>query len=152
MLKFKTELIGLKEVNKTLESVLKFLQGSYEMRQALQEAEIVAMKSILQNMKAEGRTYSEAYTPLNPSYAIRKFRRWGSKPILEASGHMKSNFKSIFEPRRLTIYNPTEYFGTHQKGYPQKNIPRRRMFVMHQSLVSRVIEIFKKNLKQSFNG
>lgn len=80
------------------------------------------------------------WPPLSPGYAITKRRRWGDKPILQASGALRSAITERWTPGNVTIIKPQEAaFGVnlgkayprfHQTGAPRANLPQRK--VIHQ--------------------
>lgn len=80
-------------------------------------------KVVSEQFAAEGRGQSGKWKRLKPSYAAVKLKRWGSQPILQASGRgykalTSSNGDSIFEeqPQEATFGTSLAYMGFHQKG------------------------------------
>jgi hypothetical protein len=84
--------------------------------------------------KSEGSYAGQGqWVPLNPTYARRKQRMWGMKPILQASGAFKTAF--IVPSDRDHVYKTgpdfmeagvrTRYGKAHQFGYPPNNLPAR---------------------------
>ena len=80
------------------------------------------------------------WAPLTPEYEKEKRKRWGDKPILEASGRLKTSFEDgggehVDEatPTDLTWGSETPYAIYHQTGYAKAfGGGRRRATVGHE--------------------
>ena len=85
---------------------------------------------IQDNFKAQGRP---RWAKLNARYAEQKRRKYGNKPILEATGGLKRGFRLRVGPRYALIVNNRNVKGrylypTHQKG--GGNLPARPMLIL----------------------
>lgn len=81
--------------------------------------------SFQRNFDAGGRP--SRWSPLSEPYATQKRRRYGSRPILEASGAMRGGFRWSAHPRSLQIRNLRRYFSYHQEG---RGLPQRMVMVI----------------------
>jgi phage gpG-like protein len=83
------------------------------------------------------------WAPLSPGYAIRKRALWGDKPILQASGAMRSAMTERMTPGNVTTIKETEAeFGVnlgkpyprfHQSGAPRANLPQRKVIDLREA-------------------
>jgi len=68
----------------------------------------------------------EKFTPLEPSYAARKLKKVGNRPILEYDLHMAGDrFDYSVDDEGLLIESKTPYARAQQFGFPDLNIPAR---------------------------
>ena len=102
------------------------------------------LKDIFSNdvFQSEGRAIGEQWQPLTPSYAAQKARKYPGKGILEASGHMRQSFKSLFKPDMAAVWNTASYFKYHQSNKPRSRLPRRAMMRLAEEQRQLVVKIF----------
>lgn len=117
------------------------------MRKPLAATNLYLRKEIDSNFGAQGTILGSKWQPLNATYAAQKRRRYGSKPILEATGKMRKGFKSSVSPRRLVIKNDVKYFRYHQSNRPRRILPRRPMLNVSPTQQSKIYQIFNKFLQ-----
>lgn len=82
------------------------------------------------------------WAPLSPAYAIRKRRLWGDKPILQASGALRSAMTERMTPGNITDIRETEaFYGVnlgqlyprlHQTGASRANLPQRKVIDLRE--------------------
>lgn len=102
------------------------------------------LKAIFSNdvFQSEGRAISAPWQPLKPSYAAQKARKYPGKGILEATGHMRRSFQSMFKPDMAAVWNTASYFKYHQSNKPRSRLPRRVMMKLAEEQKQLVVKIF----------
>lgn len=91
---------------------------------------------------SRGSVFGERWPKLNPAYERRKLKKYGSRPMLVATGLMQRSFKYRAEPTMATIYNSTDYFKYHQTG--GRHLPRRAMMGVNDTIQNDVQQIMNK--------
>jgi phage gpG-like protein len=83
----------------------------------------------------EGQYGGPVWVPLNPRYAAWKRRRYGDRPILQATGALYRSFTDEQDPAHVYRSGPdfmetgssVRYARAHQWGYPPRHLPARPM-------------------------
>lgn len=95
----------------------------------------------------DGTNFGERWQELNPKYAERKRKKYGSKPKLEASGDMRRGFRYQTTKTTLRVSNEVAYFVYHQSTRPRRKIPRRQMLGLDDDLMRKVALIFADGIR-----
>lgn len=101
--------------------------------------------------------YGKAYSPLNPAYARRKRKKYGSKPILEASGKAISTHKTYYN-NASGLYSETleaDHAKHHQYG--TKTMSRRRYIPDEADGLPKedevvLVKLIKNRIKQNISN
>jgi phage gpG-like protein len=95
------------------------------------------------------------WRPLSTKYAIRKQRKYGQMPILQASGKFYramtgSTGDSIFEesPQEMAIGTSLPYAKYHQSKEARKKLPRRPMLDFTREQQQRITDPLEQKLRQ----
>lgn len=106
-----------------------------------------------QHFAAGGAGQSGGFAPLKPAYAKAKARKWGSVPILTASGRMMRSLTSdtgdsvvIKEPQALTVGTSLKYAGYHQTG--TSRMAQRKPIDLTQQQNDYIVEPISIKIKQ----
>lgn len=102
----------------------------------------------------EGGGRSGKWKPLTAKYAKAKQRRWGTQPILQASGKMYRSLTQAGAPgavveegkQELAIGTSIKYAGYHQTG--GKHLPARPPIDLTEEQERRILEPLKLKLIQ----
>lgn len=93
------------------------------------------------------------WAPLSPKYAIQKQRKYGSLPILQASGRLYramtgSSADSVFEkqPSEMAIGTSLKYAGYHQSG--TSKMPKRPPISFTRDQQKRLTDPIERKLRQ----
>lgn len=97
---------------------------------------------------SRGGVFRKRWPALSPKYRARKIKKFGAKPILEATGTMKNSFYGEFTKSTATISNNADYFKYHQSNAPRTVIPRRQMIGVN----SRVKAIVKQAVEDDIRN
>lgn len=88
---------------------------------------------------------------LSPAYKVYKDKKWGAKPILQASGAMYKDFTAGGDPQEeaqsltFTFKKPAGY---HMSKSGRSKIPYRSSLDLNQAQQDRLTDEIKKKLKQ----
>ena len=80
---------GEKQVEKKLASIAAKLD---DFSSPLQKAKKLMLEGIEKQHSSSGSEFGNSFAALSPRYAEAKRKRWGSKPILTASGKMRKGY------------------------------------------------------------
>jgi hypothetical protein len=117
-----------------LNAVLKGIEGALtDLRPAWGDVDKIVAKFMAEVFRAEGAYAGSKWKPLNKAYAVQKARKWGAKPILQASGALMRSFVNADDPDHVMRVGPTfgefgsrkRYAKAHHFGYPPNNLPSR---------------------------
>lgn len=98
-------------------------------------------KIIKAQFESEGSAKGTTWDALKPRYAVRKLKRWGNKPILEASGKMKRALirkgpKNLSEVRPLWamfgVKDPDILRRAHAHQVGAGYLPKRPIIVLNE--------------------
>lgn len=95
---------------------------------------------------SRGSVIGQPWQRLSDRYAAAKAKKWGSKPLLVASGRMQKSFRHKAGKMDVTIDNPTPYFKYHQSTDTRYVLPRRAMIGIYGTLQRDATNIIAKVL------
>lgn len=127
-------------------------RGLNNLREPLNEANKYMRSEIDKNYENQGQTFGDKWEKLSPTYARRKARETGNKPLLVRTGKMKRSFRSRVGSKKAVIDNPTSYFKYHQSNKPRKKLPRRVMMEIGRTQQTEINRFFTKYLNKIKNG
>lgn len=93
---------------------------------------------------SRGTVLGARWQRLDPQYRIRKFKKWGAKPILVASGTMQDSYDYEADRRQVEIFNTAKQFKFHQMG--TRHMPARISMKLNQQVNNQVTDIFKQDI------
>lgn len=101
-----------------------------------------------QAFNSRGGVFKQKWRELNPKYAAQKRKIWGNKPILEASGTMRSLFYSEADKNQVIISNSAPQFPYHQSAATRYKLPRRQMIGVNSDIKGIVRDVFQKDINR----
>lgn len=108
-----------------------------DMNKVMEECADMMFMSVMQNFKVEGRP--DKWKTLSADYVKTKQRKFGNKPILQASGAMMNAIQKASTGNTATVFVSNDaipYAKYHQTG--TKNMPAR-VFMLFQDADRRAI-------------
>lgn len=99
--------------------------------------------------------YGVPYTPLSPRYAAQKQRKYPNKPILVASGRMRSLHRISVNKNILRETYPAPAVYHQSEKQPRNKLPRRALVPDSRGLpeaeVDRLVELVTKAIERGVN-
>ncbi len=120
----------------TLQTTLRGIQSAVDdLRPAWGDVHDIFRAFMREIFRSQGSYAGSQWKPLNRAYAAYKQRKWGNKPILQASGTLMRSFVSETDANHVLRVGPTFaefgsrvlYAKAHQFGYPPRKLPARPM-------------------------
>ena len=146
----------------TLQYTLEGIErGLSDMRPAWESIGDIFRAFMRQVFRSQGSYGGSAWQPLNPAYAMYKRRRYGSKPILQATGALMASFTNKASPEHVARIGPsfaefgsrTRYAKAHQFGFPPRNLVARPMIrAFTKAEGERVVDAILAHLFKSARG
>lgn len=96
---------------------------------------------------SRGSVFGERWPKLSPAYERRKLKKWGSRPMLIASGEMQANYDFEVRPMSAKIFNNDPKFKYHQSTEPRTRIPRRATIGVNDTLQREVNKIVNRHVQ-----
>lgn len=129
MVSFQFDALGETQVNRMLSRTTEKMA---DLRPFLDATAEMFREGLVEQFASEG-ARSKKWAPLSPIYAAWKAKRWGAKPILEASGRLQRSLTSTGgenierRPGKDTLEFGTivPYASYHQTG--TKTMPQRKI-------------------------
>lgn len=137
--------LGDDQIDRTL---LRFELGAADASPAFDAMGDSLRLAELKQFKSEGGYGSGGWAPLSPAYAAAKRRRWGKKPILQASGLLKTSLTTrpfpvdVVEAHFAVFGTDLDYAGYHQAGTDR--MPARPVIDLPESLRQRWVKILQR--------
>ncbi len=97
-----------------------------------------------QAFRSQGGVFKQQWRPLSRAYQKQKLQKWGSRPLLVASGTMSRSFYHKSKRDSVTIGNTSKQFRYHQSSSTRYILPRRQMIGVN----SRVANIIKDAVRE----
>jgi phage gpG-like protein len=147
---------------KRVETMLKGVtDGLNDLRPAWPKVDEIVRAFMKQVFVSEGAYGGRKWVALNQAYAAKKRRRWGARPILQASGQLFGSFTARNHPDHVYRVGPTFgefgsrrlYAKAHQYGIPARSLPARpiiRKFTKAEG--ERVVDAILAHLFKSARG
>lgn len=109
--------------------------GLNDLRPAWPKIDEIVRAFMRQVFASEGSYGGSKWKALNKAYAAKKMRRWGAKPILQASGALMASFVERNDADHVYRVGPSfgefgsrkMYAKAHHFGYPPRNLPKRQI-------------------------
>lgn len=131
------------------------------LRTPLQRAGSALLHHINLTFATEGRAALQAWPPLARGYAQQKLKEWGDRPLLVASGQMRSKaisrqrlrvsgdelVYSMTSPAFAVLHQEGGEGGVTKDGRPFQRPPRRAFVVITPSLVDSIEHVFAEWLE-----
>lgn len=95
---------------------------------------------------SRGSVIGQPWQRLSDRYAAAKAKKWGSKPLLVASGRMQKSFRHKASKMDVTIDNTAPQFKYHQSTDTRYVLPRRAMIGIYGTLQRDATNIIAKVL------
>lgn len=134
MLKVRVTYEGLKEARANVEGVKSVLSDfSKELRET---GEFLKSWYTVFPFQSQGAVFGSPWDPLKPGYSKAKQKKFGSQPILVATGAMRKKFVYENTSHLLHVMNEASYFPYHQLGAPRANIPARAALQLNENLIN----------------
>lgn len=149
MIGIQANIEGEKKINALLENINVKLN---DLKEPISESIDYMEDQVQENFKSEGGKITNKWQALNPAYAEAKKKRYGNKPILEATGKMKNSFKKLSTSTYGRIWNSTSYFKYHQSNKSRSKLPRRPMLNIKRANQTEIYKIFNKYINKIKNG
>jgi phage gpG-like protein len=101
---------------------------------------------------SQGDVFGQSWRGLSARYAGQKRKRWGSRPLLVASGAMQRSFYSRANNDSVLISNKAPYFRYHQSSAPRYKLPRRQMMGINSAVKTIVGDIIRTDITKKIRN
>ena len=135
--------LDLTQFNKVMS---KLKTGLSDFHRPLKETSNFQMDEVKRQFETEGAAITGKWQSLSSrTIAQRIAMGYGSGPILQRTGQLKSSFKQkLLTKNRLIIGTDNKYFPHHQMG--TKEIPQRQILAHSSQMIDKTLQIFSKYL------
>lgn len=147
-MRLNVEISGDQEVIKRLKRTA---DGILDLRAPLKEATTYLKRYYAGvSFASRGSVFGERWPRLNPAYEVQKLKKWGSRPMLVASGKMQAGFDDEVKLQSARVFNPVPYFKYHQTG--TNRMPKRAMIGVNDTIEREVNRIVNDAIRRDIQA
>lgn len=153
MITVNLEITGLEKATSQVDELAEKMK---DMSKPLKEAGDYLMEFFMMDVYGtQGSALGKKWAPLTPKYAAEKFKKWGWRPILVASGKMSESYSLKVASDYLLISNDAKndrgdyYAAYHQEGTskmvarPIMKFPRKQLQGVTDIIVNHINSLTK---------
>jgi len=129
----------------------KVSEGLEDFKKPLEESGDLILEEVDKNFSAQGGRLGSKWKSLQSDTIAQRMREgYGSGPILQRSGKLKSSFSADVSASQVKISSKgVSYYKYHQLG--EKPQPQRQMLNVNEKLKQGVVAVFTKHIKKLIN-
>lgn len=141
--------ITVKGARETRNKMRRLGRDLHDMKRAMKQiGQDVSSYYSNEAFNSRGGVFQARWQPLSAKYQARKLKKWGAKPILEASGAMRDAFTHEATSTGVAITNESRQFKYHQSTAPRTKIPRRQMMGINRPIVNIVKRAIEEDIRR----